>query len=145
MNNPQHFGKRIKESLDQGLHVSASVEARLRSARALALDRQRQQEPALAAIMAGRGALGMGMGAGGSVPWLVRVGLPVAIIAAAFTGFNAYRDYQDRLAADDEISQRAAEMEEIDAKVLTSDLPMKALLDEDFQAWLKKPAQPSQD
>ncbi len=143
MNNPQHFGKRVKESLDQGLHVSASVEARLRSARALALDRQRQHEPAFAAIMAGRGALSMGDG--GNVPWLVRVGLPVGIIAAAFTGFNAYRDYQDRLAAENEISQRAAEIEEIDAKVLTSDLPMKALLDEDFQAWLKKPAQPSQD
>lgn len=143
MNNPQHFGKRVKESLDQGLHVSASVEARLRSARALALDRQRQHEPAFAAIMAGRGTLSMGDG--GNVPWLVRVGLPVAIIAAAFTGFNAYRDFQDRLAAENEISQRAAEIEEIDAKVLTSDLPMKALLDEDFQAWLKKPAQPSQD
>jgi hypothetical protein len=143
MNNPQHFGKRIRETLDQGLHVSPSIEARLRSARIMALDRQRHHEPAFAAIFAGRGALGMGTG--GGVPWLVRVGLPVAIIVAAFTGFNAYRDYQDRLAADDEIAQRAAEIEEIDAKVLTSDLPMKALLDEDFQAWLKKPAQHSQD
>jgi hypothetical protein len=143
MNNPQHFGKRIKESLDQGLHVSPGVEARLRASRALALDRQRQHEPAFAAIMAGRGALSMGPS--GTVPWLVRVGLPVAIVAAALSGLNAYRDYQDRLAADEQISQQAAEIEEIDARVLTSDIPMKALLDEDFQAWLKKPAQPSQD
>ena len=143
MNNPQHFGKRIRESLEQGLHVSPAVEARLRSARAMALDRQRQHEPAFAAVFAGRGM--SGMGAGGGVPWLVRVGLPIAIILAAFKGFDVYRDHQDRLAADAEISQLAAEIEEIDAKVLTSDLPMKALLDDEFQAWLKKPAQPSQD
>jgi hypothetical protein len=143
MNNPQHFGKRVKETLDQGLHVSSAVELRLRTARALALDRQRMHEPAFAAVLAGRGALAW---AGGNSP-LVRYGLPVLIIAAGLMGVNAYRDYQQRLAEDEAISQQAAEIEEIDAKVLTSDLPMKALLDEDFQAWLKKPvaAQPSQD
>jgi hypothetical protein len=141
MNNPQHFGKRIKEHLDQGLHVSPVIEARLRAARAIALDRQRLHEPAFAGIMAGRGTLGWG----GGTPWAVRVGLPVLILAAALAGMNAWRDYQDALSADEEIAQQAAEVEEIDAKVLTSDLPMKALLDEDFQAWLKKPAQPSQD
>ena len=66
-------------------------------------------------------------------------------LAAGLAGLNAWRDHQDALAADEEIAQQAAEVEEIDAKVLTSDLPMKALLDEDFQAWLKKPAQPAQD
>ncbi len=143
MNNPQHFGKRVKESLDQGLHVSPAVEARLRAARALALDRQRLHEPAFAAVLSGRGTLGFG---GGASP-VVRFGLPVLIVAAALMGLNAYRDYQARLAEDEAISQQAAEIEEIDAKVLTSDLPMKALLDEDFQAWLKKPAvaQPSQE
>jgi hypothetical protein len=141
MNNPQHFGKRVRETLDQGLHVSPAVEARLRAARALALDRQRVHEPAFAGLLAGRGALGLG---GGPSP-LVRFGFPVLFLFAALWGLNAWRDYQDRLAADAEIAQQAAEVEEIDAKVLTSDLPMKALLDEDFQAWLRQPAQPSQD
>jgi|APFre7841882724_1041349.scaffolds.fasta_scaffold00083_23 hypothetical protein len=141
MNNPQHFGKRVRETLDQGLHVSPAIEARLRAARALALDRQRVHEPAFAGVLAGRGALGFGSGTSS----LARFGLPALILAAALMGLNAWRDYQDRLAADQEIAQQAAEIEEIDARVLTSDLPMKALLDEDFQAWLKKPAQPSQD
>jgi hypothetical protein len=141
MNNPQHFGKRVKEHLEQGLHVSPAVEARLRAGRAIALDRQRMHEPAFAGILAGRGTLGWG----GDTPLAVRLGLPVLILAAGLAGLNAWRDYRDTLAADEEISQQAAEVEEIDAKVLTSDLPMKALLDEDFQAWLKKPAQSSQD
>jgi hypothetical protein len=136
MNNPQHFGRRVRETLDQGLHVAPAVEARLRAARALALDRQRQHEPAFAAVLAGRGVAALG---GGAAP-LVRIGLPVLILAAGLLGLNAYRDYQERLAEDEAISQQAAEIEEIDAKVLTSDLPMKALLDEDFQAWLKTPA-----
>jgi hypothetical protein len=143
MNNPQHFGKRVKETLDQGLHVSPSVEARLRAARMVALDRQCMHEPAFAAVLAGRGTAGWG----GGTPFFVRYVLPTLIIAAGLLGVNAYRDYHERLAADEEITQQAAEVEEIDAKVLTSDLPMKALLDEEFQAWLKKPvaAQPSQD
>jgi hypothetical protein len=141
MNNPQHFGKRVRETLDQGLHVSVAVEARLRASRALALDRQRMHEPAFAGLLAGRGSLALG---GGASP-LVRFGLPVLILAAALTGLNAWQDYQDRLAADAQIAEQAAEVEEIDAKVLTSDLPMKALLDEDFQAWLRQPAQSSQE
>ena len=141
MNNAQHFGRRIKEHLDQGLHVSPSIEARLRAARSIALDRQRMHEPAFAGIMAGRGVLGWG----GGTPLAVRLGLPVLILAAGLAGLNAWRDYQDALAADQEIAEQAAEIEEIDSKLLTSDVPMKALLDEDFQAWLKKPAQPSQD
>lgn len=141
MKNPQHFGKRVKEHLDQGLHVSTAVEARLRAARAIALDRQCMHEPAFAGMVAGRGTLGWS----GGPSLAVRLGLPVLILAAGLAGLNAWRDHQDALAADEEIAQQAAEVEEIDAKVLTSDLPMKALLDEDFQAWLKKPAQPAQD
>jgi hypothetical protein len=141
MNNPQHFGRRVRETLEQGLHVSPAVEGRLRAARALALDRQRVHEPAFAGLLAGRGTFGLG---GGASP-MVRFGFPVLVLAAALWGLNAWQDYQDRLAADAEIAQQAAEVEEIDAKVLTGDLPMKALLDEDFQAWLRQRAQPSQE
>jgi hypothetical protein len=35
-------------------------------------------------------------------------------------------------------SQRAAELEEIDALLLTDDLPIDAYLDRGFQNWLKK-------
>jgi hypothetical protein len=39
-----------------------------------------------------------------------------------------------------EQSQRAAELEEIDAQLLTDDLPIDAYLDRGFQSWLKKRA-----
>lgn len=139
--NAQHFGRRIKETLDQGLHVSPSIEDRLRQARALALERQRTHEPAFAALAGGRGALVLA----GPRPFAVRVGLPLLIAAAGLMGLDAYRSHQERVAAEQEIAQQAAEIEEIDAKVLTGDIPMKALLDEDFQAWLKKPVQSSQE
>ncbi len=102
---------------------------------------QHFDEPAFAGLLAGRGTFGLG---GGASP-VVRFGFPVLVLAAALWGLNAWQDYQDRLAADAEIAQQAAEVEEIDAKVLTGDLPMKALLDEDFQAWLRQPAQSSQE
>ena len=35
-------------------------------------------------------------------------------------------------------NQRAAEVEEIDAQLLTGDLPIDAYLDRGFQSWLKK-------
>ena len=37
-------------------------------------------------------------------------------------------------------SQRLAEIEEIDAELLTDDLPIDAYLDRGFEAWLKKRA-----
>ena len=35
-------------------------------------------------------------------------------------------------------TQRVAEVEEIDALLLTDDLPLDAFLDKGFEAWLKK-------
>ena len=35
-------------------------------------------------------------------------------------------------------AQRAAEVEELDAQLLTDDLPIDAYLDRGFDAWLKK-------
>jgi hypothetical protein len=37
-------------------------------------------------------------------------------------------------------TQRLAEIEEIDAELLTDDLPIDAYLDRGFEAWLKKRA-----
>jgi hypothetical protein len=39
-----------------------------------------------------------------------------------------------------EQKQRAAEIEELDALVLTDELPIDAYLDRGFEAWLKKRA-----
>jgi hypothetical protein len=133
--NEQHFGKRIKETLDQGLHVSPAVEARLRASRALALERHAalEQRWSLANLIGGNT---LRLGGPGGVG--TRVLLPMAIVIAGLAGVTYYRDYQARIEADQAIEQQAAEIEEIDSKVLTSDIPFRALLDEDFQAWLKR-------
>jgi hypothetical protein len=55
--------------------------------------------------------------------------LPLAMIVAS--GVAVYAWEQNR---------RAAELEEIDAQLLTDDLPIDAYLDRGFQNWLKKRA-----
>jgi hypothetical protein len=57
----------------------------------------------------------------------VRVVLPIAILIAGMSGVYTWQQYQ-----------RAAEVEEIDAQLLTDDLPIDAYLDRGFQNWLKK-------
>ena len=58
----------------------------------------------------------------------LRVLLPLALLV----GGGAIYTWQQ--------NQRAAEIEEIDAQLLTDDLPIDAYLDRGFQNWLKKRA-----
>jgi hypothetical protein len=53
--------------------------------------------------------------------------LPMAVLILGLIAVNQWRD-----------SQLAAEIEEIDTAVLTSDLPIDAYLDKGFDAWLKR-------
>ena len=57
----------------------------------------------------------------------LRVLLPVVLLVGS--GAALYSWQQNRL---------AAELEEIDAQLLTDDLPIDAYLDRGFQNWLKK-------
>jgi len=56
-----------------------------------------------------------------------RMLLPMAVLILGLIAVNQWRD-----------SQTAAEIEEIDAAVLTGDLPLDAYLDKGFDAWLKR-------
>jgi hypothetical protein len=71
----------------------------------------------------------------GPAQWLTRLLLPIALLVAAALGLQQWQENQraTRFAA-----QQAAEIEETDSRLLTGDLPIKAYLDEDFQAWLKR-------
>jgi len=126
MNETQEmqFGHRIRHLLNQGTQVKPQIAERLAKARALALERQRAgPAPALAWADNTVGRVG---GWGGLA---LRVLVPLAMLVAGAVAIYAWQQ-----------SQRAAELEEIDAQLLTDDLPIDAYLDRGFQNWLRKRA-----
>ena len=121
--NEQHIAYRIKQYLNQGLDLDADKLARLKSAREQALARLRVESPAEGLAWAGA-VIGR---FGGPTSLIPRVLLPTAVLVLGLIAINQWRD-----------SQQAVEIEEIDAAVLTSDLPLDAYLDKGFDAWLKR-------
>jgi hypothetical protein len=115
---------KVSKALDEGIVVTPAVAARLRAAREGALERQRpERAPALGWADNVVGGLG---GFGGLS---LRVLLPIVVAAAGLAAiYVAQRD------------QRAAELEEVDALLLSDELPIDAYLDRGFDAWLKKRA-----
>ncbi|HLB15229.1 MAG TPA: DUF3619 family protein [Burkholderiales bacterium] len=130
MNEPL-LARKIKDALDAGLKVSAEASARLVAARERALERHRAPTPEMAFAGGGRTATRLA----GPAQRLTRLLLPIAFLGVALVGLHQWQEHQraTRIAA-----QQAAEIEETDARLLTGDLPIKAYLDEDFQAWLKR-------
>jgi hypothetical protein len=120
--NEQQIAYRIKQLLNRGLDLDASKLARLKAAREAALLRQRVDSRvpvwAWADNVIGR--------SGRPSALIPRVLLPMAVLILGLIAINQWRD-----------TQVAAEIEEIDAAVLTGDLPLDAYLDKGFDAWLK--------
>jgi hypothetical protein len=124
----QEFGKKITTYLDAAnRELKSGTLYRLQQARGAALarvsDARRAPELALA-------------GAGGSMagprPFYsqVRFWIGVALIAFAALGWQQWQAYQSAW-------QAAKDAEEVDAQLLTSDLPIDAYLDRGFQVWLR--------
>jgi len=123
MNEPQ-FALRIRQQLNLGAQVNARIAARLRAARELALARHRPQPEAGLALASNA------MGRLGGVRGLsLRILLPLSVLGVAFATTYAWQQ-----------TQRVAEVEELDAQLLSSDLPIDAYLDQGFAAWLKRRA-----
>lgn len=119
--NEMQLGNKVRQVLNQGLRVDEKVAQRLRVARESALARQRP-EPAPALAWADN-ILGRFGGWSGLVLYVV-----VPLVFLVVGGAGAYRWQQNRV---------IAELEEIDAQLLTDDLPIDAYLDRGFQNWLK--------
>lgn len=122
--NEAQFAHRIRQYLQEGARLDAAQAARLRAVR----------ERALAAYRPGRlGELALARGTATGVRGLrgfsLRVVLPAAILGVAFAVTYAWQQ-----------QQRAAEVEELDAQLLSGDLPIDAYLDQGFAAWLKRRA-----
>jgi hypothetical protein len=111
----------LRQLLNQGIKVRPDIAQRLQQAREQALARQRA-EPATALAWADNV-----IGGWGGIA--LRVLLPLALLLGSGAALYAWQQ-----------NQRAAELEEIDAQLLTDDLPIDAYLDRGFQNWLKKRA-----
>jgi len=121
--NEQQTAYRIKQLLNRGLDLDAGKLARLKTARERALARQRIEAPVFVLALADN-VLGRLGGASSLIP---RMLLPMAVLILGLIAVNQWQE-----------SQVAAEIEEIDAAVLTGDLPLDAYLDKGFDAWLKR-------
>jgi uncharacterized iron-regulated membrane protein len=120
--NEHQFGNKVRQVLNQGLRLDAGVAESLRASRARALAHQRPEPvPALAWADNVVGSFGGWSGVS------LRVLLPFAILVAGVGGAYTWQQ-----------NQRDAELVEIDARLLTDDLPIDAYLDRGFQNWLKK-------
>jgi uncharacterized protein DUF3619 len=121
--NEQQTAYRIKQVLNRGLDLDPGKLARLKEARERALTRQRTR--ALAPVLAWADSVAGGWGGPSFV--LSRVVLPTVLVIFSLVAVNQWRE-----------TQQAAEIEEIDAAVLSGDLPLDAYLDKGFDAWLKR-------
>ena len=122
--NEQQTAYRVRQLLNKGLDLDASLLARLRAAREQALARQRVRAP-VSVLAWGDNVFGRSGGSASSV--VPRVFLPMAVLILGLIAVNQWHDWQ-----------AATEIEEIDAAVLTGDLPLDAYLDKGFDAWLKR-------
>ncbi len=121
--NEQQIANRIKQLLNQGLDLDARKLARLKAAREAALVRQGVESR----VSAGAWADNVIGKSGGPYALIPRLLLPMAVLVLGLIAINHWRD-----------TQVAAEIEEIDAGLLTGDLPLDAYLDKGFDAWLKR-------
>ena len=120
--NEQQIAYRVKQHLNRGLDLDASLLARLKAAREQALARH-HVESRVSVLAWADNVLG---GPGGASRLVPRVLLPMLVLILGLFSINHWRELQV-----------AAEIEEIDAAVLTGDLPLDAYLDKGFDAWLK--------
>jgi hypothetical protein len=129
--NEIKFANKIRRALNEGSRLQgergARIIERLRAARERALERRKiAQEPALA-WMRGTADGGVIGGFGGTGGFSLRLALATALLVAGLVAIYS-----------GQLDQRAAEVEELDALLLTDDLPIDAYLDRGFETWLKK-------
>ena len=125
MNQQDELGARIARLLDEGSNeLPAEGAERLRAARRLALSRRKTgaAEPAFVPVLAGgianfteRSVLG------------VRYLIPLAVLVLGLLGVVYVHT-----------GTVSSEIADIDALLLTDELPISAYLDQDFDSWLKR-------
>ncbi|MES2932955.1 MAG: DUF3619 family protein [Pseudomonadota bacterium] len=129
MNNKElNFAYKVRHALNEGLdHLPASTTDRLAAARAAAISRKRADAPSRA--LASQGALAGNAGnlSGATFSWLGRMGVVLPLLVLVIGMIGIYQYEQD---------QHISETAEIDAAVLSDELPLSAYLDHGFNAYL---------
>jgi hypothetical protein len=120
--NESKFGYQIKQQLNRALDLEPATLKRLKVARERALARQRMAEPVFALAWVD-GVVGRMSGNAASAS----VALAGAALILALAGIQYWQQ-----------TPTVEEIEEIDAALLTSDLPINAYLDKSFDTWLKR-------
>ncbi len=134
MNNKElNFAYKVRHALNERLDVlPASTAERLASARNIALSRKKKNSPLH--ILAPQGKLAGQVGSFFDEPisWLGKLGIaaPLLLGIILFVGLYQY-----------EQQQRISETADIDAAVLSDELPLSAYLDHGFNAYLAKRAE----
>jgi len=120
--NERELGLKIKQQLDQSLDLKPAELKRLKLARERALAHQRLSQPvfALAWVDAAVGRLSANPASASMV-------LAGAALILALFGIQYWQQ-----------TPTVEEIVEIDAELLTSDLPINAYLDKSFDTWLKR-------
>ena len=121
--NDQQIATKITSYLDRGTaELKAGVAYRLQAARQTALARLGEPQRATQLVLAGAG------GSFGSrrVFTDLRIWLGVLLFVGGIVSFQYWQT-----------AQQARDIEETDAAILASELPIEAYLDRGFQAWLK--------
>jgi hypothetical protein len=123
--NEHETAKKITGYLDHGTaELKAGVAFRLQRARQLALSQlvaQPQHAPRLALADSGGGSFGPHRFLAAT-----RLGIGALLLVAGVFAYNYW-----------ETAQQARDIEETDAGILSSELPIDAYLDPGFEAWLK--------
>lgn len=123
MNDEIKISYKISKILNSGLTLKPDQAERLRAARERALTAQRTTQPAFATYLSDRLTATLGGGPGFVSQMLVSL----CFLAFGLIGITYWQ-----------ANQQAADIEELDAALLTSELPIDAYLDKGFDAWLKR-------
>jgi hypothetical protein len=124
-----NFAYKVRHALNDNLdHLPASTVERLAAARQLAVSRKKAHAP----VRVAQRALAGNIGAFFSFSALGRAGavIPLLALVAGLAGVYQY-----------EQEQHIAEIAELDAAVLSDELPLTAYLDHGFNAYLAQSAQ----
>jgi len=120
--NERKFGHQFKQQLDQALDLEPATLNRLKLAREQALARQRMTEPVF--VLSWVDAI---VGRLSGNPASASIALAGAALILGLVGIQYWQQ-----------TPTVEEIEEIDAALLTSDLPINAYLDKSFDTWLKR-------
>jgi hypothetical protein len=124
--NDQEIAKKITGYLDRGTAgLKAGTAFKLQRARQHALARVSAPQHAPELALAGAGGVTFGGGRRFFADARILIGLLLLV-----GGILSYQYWQ--------AAQQARDIEETDAAILSSELPIEAYLDRGFQAWLKR-------